>query len=99
MTAAEKEAFKRANSPAFVSDNKVIPTDLTPPHRNFDVDTSIYNGLVNTSSYVQLSDHENDQDDVVPEFSSDINEKHEQVIAEVKHFDFAGQEINEIYDE
>jgi hypothetical protein len=99
MSTAEREAFHKANSPTFVPDTHIVPTDLTPPHRNFDVDTSIYKGLDMSLSYVQLADHTNDQDDVVPEFSEEIRDQQPQQIAEAKHFDFAGEEIKETYDE
>lgn len=91
MSKQEREAYRIANSPQFVPDSHIVPTDLTPPHRNFDVDNNIYNGLSMTSSYLQLSDHVNDQDDVVPEFSEEFKDHQEESIAEVKHFDFAGQ--------
>lgn len=55
---------------------------------------SIYDGLM-----VQLNDHVNDADDVVPEFSEEIKPMMEHVRAEEKHFDFQGKEFKEIYDE
>jgi hypothetical protein len=48
---------------------------------------------------VQLNDHVNDADDVVPEFSEEIKPKVEHVRAEEKHIDFEGKEFKEIYDE
>lgn len=52
---------------------------------------------------VQLSskihDHENDQDDLVPEFSAEIQPAQDHVRAEEKHFDFEGKEFKETYDE
>jgi hypothetical protein len=56
---------------------------------------SIYDGI----SMVQLSDHVNDQDDVVAEFSEEIHAPVEHERAEEKHYDFMGKEIQEIYDE
>ena len=100
MTTAEKEAIRKENSPQFITDNHIVATSLIPPHRNFDVDTSIYNGMTMTNKeYLQLGDHTNDQDDLVPEFSEEIKPEGEQQMVEQKHFDFAGQEIKEIYDE
>lgn len=102
MTPAEKKAEFAENHPVYVTDNKVVATSMIPEHRNFDVDTSIYNGLSanpKINDYVQLSDHDEDQDDIVPEFSEDVKPAQEQQMVEQKHYDFQGQEIKEVYDE
>ena len=38
------------------------------------MDTSIYNGITapKINDYVQLGDHDADQDDIVPEFSEEV---------------------------
>jgi hypothetical protein len=99
MAEAQRDYIRRHNTPQQVTD-KVVPTSLIPEHRNFDVDRSIYNGLnMMNNDYLQIGDHTNDADDIVPEFSEEVKPEPEQQMAEAKHFDFAGQEISEIYDE
>ena len=96
---ADREAYRRARTPTYVPDH-VLATNLVPEHRNFDVDRSIYNGLnLLNNNYIQLGDHSNDQDDIVPEFSEEVKPEQEQEMVQEKHFDFAGQEIQETYDE
>jgi hypothetical protein len=56
---------------------------------------SLYDGI----SMVQLSDHTNDQDDIVAEFSEEIKPQVEHVRAEEKKYDFEGKEYKETYDE
>ena len=56
---------------------------------------SLYEGI----SMVQLSDHVNDQDDLVPEFSEEIKPFVEHARAEEKKYDFEGKEYKEIFDE
>jgi len=56
---------------------------------------SLYNGI----EMVQLEDHVNDADDLVPEFSAEIVAQKEHVKVEEKHYGFDGQEIKEVYDE
>lgn len=100
MTPVEREAIRKENAPVFVTDNHVAATSLIPEHRNYDLDTSIYNGLTTLNQdYIQLADHTDDQDDIVPEFSEEIKPAEEEKLVEQKHFDFQGQEIKEIYDE
>lgn len=55
---------------------------------------SLYDGIM-----VQLNDHYNDADDVVPEFSEEVKPFVEHARAEEKHYDFEGKEYKEIYDE
>jgi len=45
MTPAEKAAEYKESHPVYVTDNHVVATSMIPEHKNFDVDTSIYNGL------------------------------------------------------
>ena len=101
MTPADKEAEYKENHPVYVTDNKIVATSLTPEHKNFDIDTSIYNGISNPkiNDYVQLADHDDDQDDIVQEFSEEVKPAQEQSMVEEKHFDFNGEEIKETYDE
>jgi hypothetical protein len=101
MTPEEKMAIKKANAPLWMTEkNKVAVTDLVPHHKNMDIDTSIYNGIhLTANDYVQLGDHTNDNDDVVPEFSEEVKEHSEQALPEEKHFAFDGAEIKETYDE
>jgi hypothetical protein len=56
---------------------------------------SLYDGI----SMVQLSDHVNDQDDLVAEFSDEIKPQVNHALAEEKKYDFEGKEFKEIYDE
>ena len=101
MTPEEKAAIKKANAPLWLTEGKkVAATDLTPHHKNYDLDTSIYNGIhLTANDYLQLSDHTNDNDDVVPEFSEEVKEPQEQAVPEEKHYAFDGAEIKETYDE
>jgi hypothetical protein len=48
---------------------------------------------------VQLEDHINDEDDMVPEFSEEIVANKQHMRAEEKHIDFEGKEFKEVYDE
>ena len=73
-TPAERKAEYEESHPVYVTDNHVVATSLIPEHRNFDMDTSIYNGITapKINDYVQLGDHDLDQDDIVPEFSEEV---------------------------
>jgi len=100
MTPAEREAIRKENAPVFVTDNHIVATSLIPEHRNYDLDTSIYNGLsALNNNYVQLADHDDDQDDIVPELSYDVKPAEEEKLVEQKHFDFDGAEFKETYDD
>jgi len=102
MTPAERKAEFEENHPVYLTDtHKVAATSMIPEHRNFDVDTSIYNGLSSPkiNDYIQLGDHDLDQDDIVPEFSEEVKPQEEQALVEPKHFDYAGDEFKPVYDE
>jgi hypothetical protein len=102
MSPEEREAIRKETAPVYLTDAKIKATSLIPEHRNFEVDASMYNGMTETpkiNDYVQLGDHEDDQDDIVPEFSYDVKPAEEQRMVEQKHVDFQGDEFKETYDE
>lgn len=100
-TPAERKAEFEESHPVYVTDNHQIAASLIPEHRNFDMDTSIYKGISTPkiNDYVQLQDHVLDQDDIVPEFSEEVKPAEQQQMVEEKHFDFAGTEFKQEYDE
>lgn len=60
----------------------------------------MYRDLAMNKDLVQLRDHENDSDDVVPEFSDPVNLAAVAVEhKEVRPVDFAGASYEETYDE
>lgn len=74
----------------------MTPIDTYVHHKNPSVNLSeIYQGV----DLVQLSDHENDQDDIVPELSEAVQAASEVIKAKPYKKDFAGEDYEETYDE
>ena len=50
-------------------------------------------------SLLLLEDHENDDDDIVPELSYDVQPVQKKVVKKPPKHDFMGQEYTEVYDD
>ena len=66
------------------------------PSVNF---AQMYKDLIQKSSFVQLSDHDNDSDDLVPEYSEAVKIEPKKEEKLKKKIDFNGAEFEEFYDE
>mmetsp|Transcript_21652 Transcript_21652/g.33324 ORF Transcript_21652/g.33324 Transcript_21652/m.33324 type:complete len:97 (+) Transcript_21652:858-1148(+) len=89
----EEEDAHRSN---FIQEMGMRPVNNQQnPSINF---SEMYKDLVK-SNLVQLADHDNDSDDVVPEFSEEVKIKVEKKEAKKSKVDFAGSEFEEFYDE
>ena len=74
----------------------MTPTDNYVHHPNPSVDLgSIYQGV----ELVQLSDHENDEDDIVPELNEAVKSASKPPTKELLKTDFAGEKFQEVYDD
>ena len=76
----------------------MTPVDTYVHHKNPSVNLSeIYQGV----EMVQLSatDHDNDEDDIVPELNETVKAPVKLAEIKAKKRDFAGDEFEEIYDD
>ena len=74
----------------------MTPVDTYYHHPNPSINLNeMYEGV----SLLQLSDHDNDEDDIVPELNEAVKAAVHSSSAKVIKHDFAGQAFDEVYDE
>jgi len=92
----EAEEFAKIHHTGQILSQGMIPADNYVHHPNPSVDLGeIWDGV----TLLQLSDHENDEDDIVPELNEAVKAPMDKVVVELPKSDFAGQKFTEIYDD